>query len=482
MLPFLVGRLGDEWYGIWIIVGSITGYCYLVDFGLATAVSRYVTQYIVKNDSYNANIIINTSLVIYCSMALLMIGITIVAAHLAQHFIADADNLRIVRLVILIMGLNMAAEFPFKAFSGIIGAYIRYDLLTYSHLLKLVLSTGLIVYFLTKGHGIIALSLIIFLTSQVSNIIFYYVAKHLFHDLRIGVNHFRKGKIRELFNYSAWSFLKQIGDQVRFRIDSVVIGFIMSAAYVTHYFIGARLVELFQSLAYRSTNIMTPVFTKYYVLEKYDEMRSKFLFMTKINTIIAVFGGGLIIILGKSFISRWMGAKYLDAYPVLVLLMIAMIFEIIITPSGNVLYAVSKHRYLSILNMTEGMVNIVLSLVFIRYYGILGVALGTAVPLLITRLFVIPHYVCRCIDLPVKEFYSSISATIILTASYLGTFYVITKDMLIVPEYARLFIAVITAVPLYLLFVLFILFDKSEQALLRSILPKQIQSKYFTQA
>lgn len=475
MLPFLVSKLGDKWYGIWTIVGSLLGYYYLVDFGLATAVTRYVTQYIAKKESHNVNIIINTSLVIYTIMALAIFIITIIISYMANFFVTDTQNLYLIRLVIIIMGLNLAVEFPFKAFSGIIGAYVRYDLLSYSHLFTLLLSTTLTVFFLSRGYGILLLSLIGFACSQISNLLYYFIAKYLFSDMQINLKYFQKDKVRELFSYSVWSFVIQISDQLRFKIDSIVIAWMMTASHVTHYFIGARLAELFLNLVFRATNILMPVFTKYHAENNYEEIRNKLLFLTKINTILSVFGGGIIIIVGKPFIIRWMSEKYLDAYPVLVVLMIALTFEIIFNPSSNVLYAISKHRFLSMVNITEGCLNLVLSLILIRYYGILGVAIGTAIPLVISRLFVLPFYVCKQIELPIKQYFLNMASTVFFTLSYLGLFYALTRNILIVPQYSSLMIAAISAMPLYLLCILFISFTKSERALIMAMLPNRLR-------
>lgn len=473
MLPFLVNKLGDKWYGIWTIVGSLLGYYYLIDFGLATAVTRYVTQYIAKKESHNVNIIINTSLVIYTIMALVIFIITIIISYIANYFVTDTQDLYLIRLVIIIMGLNLAVEFPFKAFSGIIGAYVRYDLLSYSHFFTLLLSTGLTVFFLNRGYGILSLSLIGFICSQISYLLFYFIAKHLFSDMQLNLKYFQRDKVRELFSYSVWSFVIQLSDQLRFKIDAVVIAWLMTASHVTHYFIGARLAELFMIIVFRATNILTPVFTKYYAENNYEEIRNKLLFFTKINTILSVFGGGIIIIVGKPFIIRWMGEKYLDAYPVLVVLMIALIFEVINNPSNNVLYAISKHRYLATVNMIEGIANAALSITLIHYYGLIGVALGTAVPLIISRVFVLPLYVSKCIGLPVKHYYSNVLTTILFTVGYLGLFYALTRNLLIVPNYSNIIVVSVSALPIYLISILFISFNQSERVLIRAMLPNR---------
>jgi len=473
MLPFLVGRLGDKWYGIWTILGSFLGYYYLIDFGLATAVSRYVTKYTAKSEHQKANVIINTSLAIYVVMAFVIIILTTVFCYFAGSFVSGKDDLRIVRIAILIMGTNLALEFPFKAFAGIIGAYVRYELLSISHFFTLLLSTGLIVFFIWKGYGIIALAVIGFVCTQISNVLFYLISKHLFSEMEINKKYFQRDQVKKLFNYSIWSFIIKMGDQLRLRIDSLVIGFFLSAVSVTHYFIGARLVDLFMNLTYRATNITTPVFTKYHALGDYEKIRNKLLLLSRLHTIIASFGGGLLIIIGRPFIIRWVGEEYLDTYPILVVLILGIILEVINNPSNNVLYALSKHRYLAVVNIIEGFTNLTLSIILIQSYGIIGVAFGTALPIIITRIFVLPSYMCRCIDLPVKVYFMKNISILLFTSIYLVAFYLLTNSFLLAPQYGNIAATVILSMPLYGIVVWIFFLSDQERKQFISLIPQK---------
>ena len=107
--------------------------------------------------------------------------------------------------------------------------------------------------------------------------------------------YFQKDRIRELFGYSVWSFLIQIGDQLRFRLDSYVIGWALGAAFVTHFAIGANLANYLKNIIFKATNFLTPLFTKYYAEKNFNEIKKKLLLTTKINSILSVFGGGIII-------------------------------------------------------------------------------------------------------------------------------------------------------------------------------------------
>ncbi len=65
MMPFLISHLGTHWYGVWVSVGSLVGGFYLLDLGLSTAVTRYVTEALSKGDSNGANGEISTTFWIY---------------------------------------------------------------------------------------------------------------------------------------------------------------------------------------------------------------------------------------------------------------------------------------------------------------------------------------------------------------------------------------------------------------------------------
>ena len=42
MMPFMIHSLGDTQYGLWVIIGTITGYYGFLDFGLSPATARYI--------------------------------------------------------------------------------------------------------------------------------------------------------------------------------------------------------------------------------------------------------------------------------------------------------------------------------------------------------------------------------------------------------------------------------------------------------
>jgi len=473
MMPYLVRTLGERWYGIWVVISGLVGNYYLLDLGLAQTVTRFVARGLARNDADDTNTVINTSLLIYTILATIIVLITLGIVWATPLFFHDeADSIGVVRLTILVVGVQFAMDFPFKSLNGIISSHLRYDLVMYARLVNLAVSSALTLYFVANGYGILALALVGLLCEPFSSVFFFFVSKRLFPEMRFGWRFVRPDMVKELFGYSAWAFLSQLANQARFKMDSVVIANLMSARAVTHYAVGLRLVEYFVDLIYRATNMMTPVFTRYHFQNQHDQIREKLLLLTRLNTVLALFGGGMILIVGRAFIERWMGADFASAYPVLVILMIGMATELIGCYADNLFYALSKHKSLAIINVIEGIANVALSVTLIRFWGLAGVAAGTAIPLIIMRLTVIPVLVTRMVGITLSTYFMNMVPTAAFTLLYLAIYWFLSKPYL-TPSYPSVLAVGLLGVPLYVMIVPFVTFTRAERSFLLGLLPRR---------
>jgi O-antigen/teichoic acid export membrane protein len=63
-----------------------------------------------------------------------------------------------------------------------------------------------------------------------------------------------------------------------------------------------------------------------------------------------------------------------------------------------------RHRALASVLLLEGVVNLTLSLLLVRRFGIVGVAWGTAIPLACTSVFFLPQHMCGILEMPLAAF------------------------------------------------------------------------------
>src|SRR5260370_33370476 len=74
---FILHRLGDAAFGIWVLIFSLTGYYGIFDFGIRSSIVRYVSKYTATRDLDEVSRLICTSMFTYACVGILSILITL---------------------------------------------------------------------------------------------------------------------------------------------------------------------------------------------------------------------------------------------------------------------------------------------------------------------------------------------------------------------------------------------------------------------
>jgi len=436
--PFIIHSLGDRMYGLWMIVGSFLGFYGMFDFGLVSAVQRYISKAIGNKDHEETNKIINTSIFLFLIIGLIVLLITMIIVLFAPFFLKNISEINLFRQVIITLGLSVAVGFPMRVFSAILISNIRYDIYTSVELFKLFIRTVLAVIFLKAGYGILALALITFGVEVIGYIVKFILVKIMFNYVILSKTLVDKTKIKSLFKYSIVTFIIQISDRLRSGVDNFVIAVFLGLSFVTPYSIAFNLKQYLGNFITSTIGLTMPVFSQYEANGDYVSIREKFMFITKLSSYLSIFIGGTLIIFGQAFIERWVGKEYLSSYPVLVVLLIPSIIASMQSPSVQLLYGISKHNFYAVSNAIEGVANFILSIVLVKKFGIIGVALGTAIPMTVVKLFIQPVYTCKLIKLSVYKYYFELIMPIILkSCAILFTFWFVSKNF-IMPNYLHI--------------------------------------------
>jgi len=476
MMPFILHTLGDKMYGMWILLGTILSYIAYLDMGISSAVSRFISRAVGRQDMNEINEVSNTSFVVYLFIGIASLFVTLILVLLVGLWIKSPDDLKVARILLSILGLNMAIGFPIRAFGSILEANLRYEISESIMLVELLLRNLLIFIFFSTGCRIIALGMIIIGTSFVSYALYLFFAFRTYKGLRLDLNFFNRNKIKEIFSYSVYAFLNRLAGILISRIDALVITIFISLSAVAHYSIAAVTVAYLSNFIVNANNLIGPVISQDEGRGDIDGIRRKFLIATKFFAYITLFVGTMVILYGCPFIIRWVGVRYEDAYPVLLVLAPCTVIALIQAPSNSVLLSISKHKYLPLLAFTEGILNLLLSIVLVKRYGIVGVALGTAIPMCLMRFFIQPIYVCGILKISKKNYYfDAIGKPIFISMiGILPIFYLVAPY--VSPSYKTLFICSIIQFIIYFSFVLAIGLNKTEKNYIFGRLVKRVKS------
>ncbi|MEW5804780.1 MAG: oligosaccharide flippase family protein [bacterium] len=430
LMPFVIHRLGDYSYGLWVLINTITSYFAFSEFGMSSGVQHYLSIWLGKNDPDSCKRIFSNSLFLYFLISiinLVLVGISLVVILLLKERLSESY---LVAVVMAILGLNLSISFIFHPYTSALAAHIRFDITAWIGILRTLLNAALTVIVLRKGFGLIMLALISLLVGLLSNILTLIMASRTNSNLKFDRKEVNKKDLKSLFKYSGKTFLAQLADILRFRVDEVVTGSFISVSMVTNYSIAQKLVQLPNSLFSRLIGILNPLFTQYVGRQDLKKLDKSFLFSFKIAAIIASFIYACSLILGKTFISLWVGPNYQNAFIPLVILGGAHFIGMAQSPCIEIFYATNKHQYFAYQSIFEGVVNLGLSILFVTKFGmgINGVALGTLIPILFTKLFIQPFLITSLIDLKVKDFYFLLLYIVTSGGMTYGLFYLLYRN------------------------------------------------------
>jgi O-antigen/teichoic acid export membrane protein len=442
--PFILHRLGDDAFGIWILVFSITDYYGLFDLGIRSSIIKYVAQYVVTDDYDRLTRLINTSLVSYCGLAVVLLFLTGVGAgfvdsifHIAPAFLLTA------RLLFLMVGAALALGFPLSVFSGVLQGLQKYPWLNIVQIVSNLLRALLIVIALNRGCGLLTVALITVVLPLLVAGVYVLIVRRLV-PVPLGTQYVDGGAFRQLINYGATTFVITVADRLRFQSDAVVIGIFLTARAITYFSIGSKLVDYANGVVDSMADTFMPMSSHFDATGDAGRMRELFISGNRACAMVIFPMCATLIILGKSIIEAWVGPIYLSSYMILVLLIVPRTAYRAQGASTRILFGMSRHKPLAYALVAEGLANLVLSIVLIRRFGIVGDAVGTAIPLLCTSLVFLPYYLGRLLRVSVWEFVSQAYAFPLVLCAPLVAVLLLMRHLFYAHNYRQLLVQLLT--------------------------------------
>lgn len=393
--PFILHHLGDTAFGIWVLIFSVTGYYGIFDFGIRSSIIRYVSKYSATRDVDEVGRLINTAMFTYSAVGVLSILITLVGClyvdrwfHIGPGFQATA------RWLFLMVGVSVALGFPLGVFGGMLEGLQKFYVLNWTNIVSSLLRVVLIVFYLDRGYGLLTLALITVGLPLAASVVRGVIALQAL-PVTFAWKYVDRAAFRQMANYSGITFMIIVAARLRFKTDAMVIGTMLSSAAITYFYAGSRLVDYASEVVSSLAQIFVPMSSQSDAAGNMDRLRKIFVAGNRACAFTTLPITAVFIVLGKSIIEVWLGKKYVaQGYPVLLVLVIPYTLMLVQSASTRILFGMGRHGKLAVVTFIEGAANLILSILLVRPFGIIGDAIGTAIPLAGTFLLFMPFHLC----------------------------------------------------------------------------------------
>lgn len=410
VLPFNVHHLGQSAYGLWMLMSSLTLYFSVLDLGFGSSVTKFVAQYRARRDARSLNEIVSTIFFIFTAIGCLAyVGFIAVATHTGQIFRLEPDQVETARNLTLIIGVYVAASFPFSVFGGIINGFQRYDVNSIVGIGCSILVAIVNVVLLSLGFGLVPLVLATTSVRVATYFLYRWNAYQIFRLLSVRPSLFRWSRVRELSTFSVYISMIDWASKINYSADAIVIGAFMPSAAVAIWTVPQRLAEGVQRLTNQINGVLFPVVVDSDAGQRPERLRAVFLQGTRFTMVLVVPLATALFLLAGPLIRAWVGPTFEQAVPVAQILLVVVAVRVGNSSATTVLKGAGCHRFLAFTNLTIALVNIALSLLLIRNYGLIGQAVGTLVPVAAGSLFVLWPAACRRVGVaPMAAFVESV--------------------------------------------------------------------------
>ena len=391
MAPYTVHKLGQVQYGIWALVLQLTGYMGVFDVGIRSALVRFVSRAVARDEDEALSKTLSTTFVIYCLLALAVLAIGAAVLVFALPLLQIPSEYANAARVTFVLGtITLALGFPFGMFQAALAGASRWDLNNGVAIFVLLLRTAIVLYLLNAGYGVVALAVTHLIISVVGWSAGAYLAKRtlVFH---IRLRSATRSLLAPILDHSWNSMLISLANRINYQIDTIVIGIFLPVQYVTIYVIGFELVRYFRELLNSAAQVMAPIVGGLDARDRSDDIGNIVLRCGKFATLLGYFGATVMIFIGPQFIGIWMGRQYVESSGLVLQIIAFSLFGSAPAhmPSHS-LFGLGKHRVNVWCTAVEAAINLSVSLFLVRRIGIYGVATGTLVASFLVRGIIFP--------------------------------------------------------------------------------------------
>ena len=410
--PIVIKNLGQQQYGLYNIASSVVGYLSLLNFGLGSAVVRFVTKYRVEKKDKTVEALYGLFLVVFALLAAIVVAAGLFIIRFEDSIFTvttGAEGYRQLRIITLVMVINLAVSFPACVFSSVITSYERFAFLKGITIIKSLLTPVIMIPLLLSGHKAVTLALVIqILDISVSISYVVYSFARLRLHLSFKFNEIEKSVIREIVTFTSFIFLGLIVDQLYWSTDKVILSVLIGEIPVAVYAVASQIHSYYQQFSGSISDVFFPKVTKMVTQSSMEELSALFIKVGRIQALLLFLILSGFIIFGQEFIRLWAGTGYQDAYWIAILVLSPATIPLIESTGFLIIKAMNKHRFRAILYLVLALTNVVLSIPAAKKWSGIGCAACTCLVVVIGHGFIMNWFYYEKIGLPIPEYWKEI--------------------------------------------------------------------------
>jgi O-antigen/teichoic acid export membrane protein len=400
LMPYILGVLGDARYGAWLFVNAIAAYSGIIYAGFGATICRYVADTYTRRDWERMNHFVSAIQGVYYGSATLVLlaagGFALLAPQLDKW--GELPILE-VQLSILTIGCTIAFGMVTSVYGGVLVGTQQLQIKRVIEVTCGVLRGIVTVLCLTREWGLLTLSLIFLGLTVLEQGLSAVAAYRIVPTLRVSPRLIRRDVLNECFGFSFFNAVALAAEYLIYFTDTIVIGVVLGPIAIVPYQIGLRIAQMIQLPIAQIGEAILPKAGELHANSHRAELGT---LVAKAMGVAFLLAGGFCIggaYFGDLLVQTWIGRSFNDTHTVLTILLAVQVVAMPMVIVRKALLGSGEVRIPAFIDLAEALANLVLSLILIRYWGMVGVAIGTLLPLAIIESCVLLPFAAKRLQL-----------------------------------------------------------------------------------
>jgi O-antigen/teichoic acid export membrane protein len=384
LFPFVAHHVGLSVYGIYLLISSMTMF-FTLDFGMGTATIRYVAAAWTMDDRPQLSRVISSSLAFFIALAValaVVFALSMIVAWPSLH-IPESERSTALQLLVVVGVGQLLIAIPLGVFNQVLIGIGRLDVMNVLQLVQLALRVVATVGLLSLGYGIVAVAISEGILAIGLGIAAWIASKRQMVDVPVNISRAEWRIVRSMAPFSLQLFVISVAALVILQADSLIISLFLPVAAVTLYGAAYRIYQVTREMTNALTLALVPAATARHVQDHQVRLQELFLKATRYSNVLVLLFSVPGLLFAGIVLEAWGGPAFRPGTEVMQILLLSQLFNnnhlvaiSILTGRGNVKAYARYHALWAA-------ANIILSVILIQSLGLRGVALGTAIPIIL---------------------------------------------------------------------------------------------------
>ena len=382
--PWMIGTIGRENYGLFTLAMSVIS-LFVFDFGLSSAVSRFLSKYLAEGRIDKANNCLSLVVKLYLIIDILFFIVLSSIYFFIPEIYSELtpDEIEKFKVVYLVAAVFSVVSFPFIPLNGILTANEQFISLKVCDVLQKLLIVVAMTLCLIMGGGLYALVIVNALAGVITIIMKLWCIKR-YTRTKLNYQYKDKEQLIEIASFSGWTTVVSLCQRMVFTIAPTILGMVSGSTAIAIFGIATAI----ESYIYYFANALNGLFLPR-VAQLVSRDEDVMPLMKRIGKIQLIIVGAVVvgfICLGNNFIHLWVGDGFKDSFLCAVLVIVPSLFYLPQEIGIQTILVKNEVKYQAIVWSIMAMLSLVLSFFLGKLWGAIGVSIAICIAYFIRTL------------------------------------------------------------------------------------------------